>query len=76
MLDVNLSSSGDAAIVSCDIVGHSLADMQHQLSQIVDINNIVGQVIAACGEKDVVWASGGDGGHVELVERRYNEIIC
>lgn len=64
MLDVNLFSSGDAAIVSCDIVGHSLADMQHQLSQIVGINNIVEQVIAACGEKDVVWASGGDGGHV------------
>jgi hypothetical protein len=38
--------------------------MQSQLSQVAAINDIVGEVIAACGPGDVVWASGGDGGHV------------
>jgi Cyclic nucleotide-binding domain/TIR domain len=38
--------------------------MRSQLSQIVAINSIVAEVIDACGPDDVVWASGGDGGHV------------
>jgi hypothetical protein len=64
LLPADSAQARDVAIVSCDIVGHSLDDMQHQLAQIADINNIVASVIDACSEEDVVWASGGDGGHV------------
>jgi hypothetical protein len=62
--DESVAPPCDVAIVSCDIIGHSSADMQHQLSRVIAINNIVAQMIAVCGDEDVVWASGGDGGHV------------
>lgn len=64
MPEGDLTYTRDAAIVSCDIVGHSSADLQHQLSRVVAINNIVARAIGACDGEDVVWASGGDGGHV------------
>lgn len=51
-------------IVSCDIVGHSSADENDQLVRVAAINSIVAQTIARCAEGDVIWASGGDGGHV------------
>jgi class 3 adenylate cyclase len=62
--DEGVARGRDVTIVSCDIVGHSLADTRSQLAHIVAINDIVGEVIAACGPNDTVWASGGDGGHV------------
>lgn len=51
-------------IVSCDIVGHTLADERDQVTRVTAINGIVAETIASCSEGDVVWASGGDGGHV------------
>jgi hypothetical protein len=62
--DEGVARGRDAAIVSCDIVGHSLADIRSQLAHVVAINDIVGEVIAACAPGDAVWASGGDGGHI------------
>jgi hypothetical protein len=59
-----LDSAYDAAIVSFDIVSHSSADGESQLSRVVAINHIVAQTIDSCGNERVVWASGGDGGHV------------
>lgn len=55
------------AFVSCDIVGHSgQADLGIQERRIAEINGIVRDVIDAGGADEVVWASGGDGGHVAL----------
>lgn len=53
------------AVVSCDIVGHSsVRDLVVQLEQIGGINKLVEATIGSCPAEDVVWASGGDGGHV------------
>lgn len=55
------------AFVSCDIVGHSgQTDLGVQERRIAEINRIVRRVIDAAGADGVVWASGGDGGHVAL----------
>ncbi|MFY1683645.1 cyclic nucleotide-binding domain-containing protein [Micromonospora sp. WMMD730] len=52
-------------IVSCDIVGHSTTvDIQVQESRIAAINDIVAAAMQTVGAGEVVWASGGDGGHV------------
>lgn len=51
-------------IVSCDVIRHSSADEHDQLARVTAINNMVAEAIAGCAEGDVVWASGGDGGHV------------
>ena len=63
MSDERSLTNYDVAIVSCDIIGHSSADLQQQIARIAAINTIVAQVIDACGDEHVVWASGGDGGH-------------
>ncbi|MEU4769339.1 TIR domain-containing protein [Actinosynnema sp. NPDC023794] len=54
----------EVAIVSCDISGHSAADESDQVSRIEKINRIVAATIDSCEPGDVVWSSGGDGGHV------------
>jgi hypothetical protein len=55
------------AFVSCDIVGHSAEkDLAVQLNRIRAINDVVRAVIGRAGSGQVVWASGGDGGHVAL----------
>ena len=58
----------DAAFVSCDIVGHGEdADHSRQIARIASLNDCIRR---ACGERfdaKVVWASGGDGGHVAFL---------
>jgi CRP-like cAMP-binding protein len=51
-------------IVSCDILGHSAADGALQVIRVAAINRIVANLLDACELGDVVWSSGGDGGHV------------
>src|SRR5438105_13912874 len=56
------------AFVSCDVVGHSReSSVEVQRQRIAGINEIVRQVIVRRGPADVVWASGGDGGHVAFL---------
>lgn len=51
--------------VSCDIIGHSSEpDIARQIERIDAINRIVEDIIGKAKGKEVVWASGGDGGHV------------
>jgi CRP-like cAMP-binding protein len=53
------------AFVSCDIVGHSgESDLRVQHERVAAINRIVRVAIDALPPGHVVWASGGDGGHV------------
>ena len=53
------------AFVSCDIIGHSAeSDLQRQRDRIAEINAIVADTLAASANDTVIWASGGDGGHV------------
>ena len=57
----------NAAFVSCDIVAHGEdTDHARQLNRIKSLNACVAEV---CGERfgeEVIWSSGGDGGHVAL----------
>jgi class 3 adenylate cyclase len=54
-----------AAVVTCDIVGHS-STSQHEtmLERVRGINDVVGNVLDNHPPGSVLWASGGDGGHV------------
>jgi CRP-like cAMP-binding protein len=52
------------AVVSCDIVGHSTANGVDQVDRVQAINDIVFKVIRRAPPNQVVWSSGGDGGHV------------
>lgn len=52
------------ALVSCDLVGHGLQNVETQVSRIQAINEIVWRSIDCCGECNIIWASSGDGGHV------------
>ena len=57
----------DAAIVSCDIVGHSgVAEHSIQVHRIEGLNSVVREAMANPAMDGAVWASGGDGGHVLL----------
>src|SRR5262245_35834595 len=59
----------EACIVSCDIVGHgSEPDHQRHRQRIRGINECVRTPIELYGEERVIWASGGDGGHVVFVD--------
>jgi hypothetical protein len=55
-----------AAVVSCDIVGHSGNPVEVQTARVREINKIVAEQIDTCSDSDIVWSSGGDGGHVIL----------
>ena len=53
------------AFVSFDIVGHStVKDHKIQVRRIKQLNEIVRETIEECRAENIVWASGGDGGHV------------
>ena len=55
------------SFVSCDIVGHSAQEsLAVQAARVAAINAIVRKVIQKSAPCCVVWASGGDGGHVAI----------
>jgi CRP-like cAMP-binding protein len=54
----------EAAFVSCDIVGHSTTPPEEQVVRVAGINAIVAEAMREFPPDDIVWASGGDGGHV------------
>lgn len=64
---MDLEAARNAVFVSCDIVSHGDdPDHSRQLERIKSLN---GCIADACGERfgrDLVWASGGDGGHLAL----------
>jgi hypothetical protein len=62
------------AIVSCDIVGHSSeSDLQVQFARVQAINGIIAAAIEDLGADSVVWASGGDGGHIIFRDMRWHQ---
>lgn len=53
--------------VSCDIVSHSAEpELGVQLERFRALNRFVREVLDRLGPDRVVWASGGDGGHVAI----------
>ncbi len=62
-----------AGIVSCDIVGHSATDVASQLARVAAINGLVADAIDTCPPGTVVWASGGDGGHVLFLQESWRQ---
>lgn len=61
----------NAAFVSCDIIGHG-RELEHskQLQRVKSINEIVRKVCGKQLGKGIIWASGGDGGHVAFLEEK------
>ena len=59
-----VSPDEEVAIVSCDIRGHSKTDGREQVRRVTKINEIISTAIRRCRPEQVVWLSGGDGGHV------------
>jgi hypothetical protein len=68
-----LAPNYTVGIVSCDIVGHSSATAQNQLSRVAAINEIVARTIESGPAGKVVWASGGDGGHVLFLQEYWQQ---
>ena len=64
----------DAILVSCDLVGHG-ADTDHrrQVARIEALNGCIRRVCSPYFAGDVIWASGGDGGHVAFLSDRHTE---
>ncbi|MCR6486871.1 TIR domain-containing protein [Amycolatopsis sp. OK19-0408] len=60
------SGAETVAIVSCDILGHSITHETEQIRRVAAINDIVAAAIREMPPEQVVWSSGGDGGHVVL----------
>jgi hypothetical protein len=58
-----------AALISCDIVGHSSVDGRDaQLARVQGINHVIDEVSRKHPGMHVLWASGGDGGHVLFLD--------
>lgn len=54
-----------AGFISCDIVGHSsVKDLSVQRGRLEGINTLIREILGSGGPEGVVWASGGDGGHI------------
>ncbi len=59
-----------AAFVSCDIVGHGQEpDHWTQAGHIEALNDCVRRICGHAFGRGVVWASGGDGGHVAFLDQ-------
>lgn len=64
MEHVSPAEAEEVAVVSCDILGHSKTDEVEQVRRVTRINEIVSTNIWRNRPEQVVWLSGGDGGHV------------
>jgi hypothetical protein len=73
MESVGVTPVQNAGIVSCDIVGHSSTNTGQQLYRVAAINEIVAATIEGWPAGTVVWASGGDGGHVLFLNRWWQQ---
>lgn len=63
-----------AAFISCDIVGHSAAsESQVQLDRVAGINEIITRARTPSSPDDLLWASGGDGGHAIFRQRDWHK---
>jgi class 3 adenylate cyclase len=65
-----------AAVVACDIVGHSAAGRHDTMvARVRGINQVVGAVLARHTPDTVLWASGGDGGHVLFLNKGWRPSV-
>lgn len=63
------------AVVSCDIRGHSASEGRDQVLRVGKINQLVRDAIEAAPPGAVVWASGGDGGHVVFRQAEWQQPV-
>jgi hypothetical protein len=61
------------AVVSCDIFGHYSSTSRVQVARVAAINEIVASTIELCEPGDVVWLSGGDGGHIVFRQDQWQD---
>ncbi|WP_280155494.1 TIR domain-containing protein [Piscinibacter sp. XHJ-5] len=53
--------------VSCDVVAHSAEpSVEIQVARVEGINRAIGDILGRYEGENLVWASGGDGGHVAI----------
>lgn len=53
------------AFVSCDLIAHSAEpSLAVQAERVTSINRIVAEILQLDSAGEIIWASGGDGGHV------------
>jgi hypothetical protein len=65
---MDLEAARNAAFVSCDIVSHGDdPDHARQLQRIRSLNDCIAGVCEGRFGREVIWASGGDGGHIALL---------
>jgi class 3 adenylate cyclase len=67
------SDAEEVAVVSCDIRGHSDTHGVEQVRRVAAINGIVAATMRRNRPDQVVWLSGGDGGHVVFRGDRWQE---
>ncbi len=71
---MNDATPTEAAFVSCDIVGHGRNSAHaRQVQRIEGLNNCIRRVCKSHFGQGVVWASGGDGGHVAFLDSSLRE---
>ncbi len=64
----------EAIFVSCDIVGHGAdSDQSRQVARIESLNACIRRVCGQYFGSEVIWASGGDGGHVAFLDDSHIE---
>ena len=65
---MNPETPSSAVFVSCDIIGHG--DTGGHADQVARIRSLNAVIAGVCGTRfseDVIWASGGDGGHMAFL---------
>jgi hypothetical protein len=73
MRDAVQTDKCEVSIVSCDILGHSVTSDEDQIMRVAAINEIVADAITSAPQNKVIWASGGDGGHVAFRQAAWQE---
>ena len=65
----------DVPIVSFDIINHGISPLDEQIKRISSLHKIIGDLIHIYGESQIIWVSGGDGGHVAIALKDWSVAI-
>lgn len=70
------SRRGYAAVLCCDIVGHSSVDSHDvMVARVRGISEVIVKALAKQPLDDVLWLPGGDGGHVLFLSESWVEVL-
>jgi hypothetical protein len=67
MIAVATKMLSEYLFVSCDIVAHSTEpNVEIQVARVEGLNFAIGELLYKHADENLIWASGGDGGHVAI----------